>query len=127
MMGAQAYFISQIESASPVQRVILLYDGAIRFLETAAEQMGRREFESSTLANIRAQNILVELRTALDFKAGGDVAPTLHRYYGRHLRSLAEANLRRDPAVLAEVAASLREMREAWSTVEAGGVGAVAV
>jgi flagellar protein FliS len=126
MTGAQAYFVSQVQSASPLQRVVMLYDGAIRFIEAAAEHMERRDFEAATLANIRAQNILVELRKALDHQKGGRTTELLRGFYGLHLQRLVQANMKRDASILEQVIGALREMREGWATLEADGVGAAA-
>jgi flagellar protein FliS len=121
MTGARAYVVSQVESATPLQRVVMLYDGAIRFLESSSEHMARRDFESATLANIRAQNILVELKKSLDYQKGGEPAALLRRFYVSHLQRLVQANMRRDAAIIDQVIGALRDMREGWAALESDG------
>jgi len=118
--ATDTYFRAQVESASPLQRVVMLYDGAINFLEDAARQMEMRDYEAAPLLNIRAQNIIMELQGVLNMNEGGELAARLHSLYAYFLRRLIAANSRRDPAMLLEVADRMKEMRESWNTLAAG-------
>jgi flagellar protein FliS len=118
--ATDTYFRAQVESASPLQRVVMLYDGAITFLEDAARQMELRDYEAAPLLNIRAQNIIMELQGVLNMEEGGELSRRLHSLYAYFLRRMIAANSRRDPAMLLEVADRMKEMRESWNTLAAG-------
>jgi flagellar protein FliS len=118
--ATDTYFRAQVESASPLQRVVMLYDGAITFLEDAARQMELRDYEAAPLLNIRAQNIIMELQGVLNMEEGGELSRRLHSLYAYFLRRMIAANIRRDPAMLLEVADRMKEMRESWNTLAAG-------
>ena len=68
------YRKNAVNGASPLQLVIMLYDGAIRFCELgrAAMASGDRFAQNTNL--VKAQRILTELTSCLDMKQGGEVA-----------------------------------------------------
>src|SRR2546423_7811272 len=68
------YQRAQVETASPVRLIILLYDGAIRFCMTGLDAMRRGDLESQHTHLLKAQRILAELMGSLDREAGGEVA-----------------------------------------------------
>ena len=118
--ATDTYFRAQVESASPLQRVVMLYDGAVSFLEDAARQMDLRDYEGAPLLNIRAQNIIMELQGVLNMKEGGEMAARLHALYAYFLRRLIAANSKRDSAALLEIAERMKEMRGSWAALAAG-------
>ena len=118
--GARAYQTQSILTASPGQLVLLMYDGALRFMAQARAgfampEENPRRIETIHTALLRAQAILNELRANLDMEAGGDIATNLDRLYDYHLRRLFECNLRKDEAPLIEVEGLVRTLRDAWA------------
>jgi flagellar secretion chaperone FliS len=117
----QSYRQVAIRTASPGQLVLMLYEGAIRFLERAQGGFELDEpVEANTTVNnniIRAQEIIRELDFSLDLDKGGDLAVQLHRLYDYFDRVLLEANLRKDPAGIAEVIERIGVLRDAWATM----------
>jgi flagellar secretion chaperone FliS len=118
--GARAYQTQSILTASPGQLVLLMYDGALRFMAQARAGFAMpeehpRRIETIHTALLRAQAILSELRANLDMEAGGDVAANLDRLYDYHIRRLFECNLRKDEAPLIEVEGLVRTLRDAWA------------
>lgn len=118
--ATDTYFRARVESASPLERVVMLYDGAITFLEDAARQMNNGDYEEAPLLNIRAQNIVMELQGVLNMSEGGELSARLHSLYAYFLRRMIAANSRRDPSMLLEVAERMKEMRESWAALAAG-------
>ena len=118
--ATDTYFRTQVESASPLERVVMLYDGAITFLEDSARQMDNRDYEAAPLLNIRAQNIIMELQGALNMEEGGELSARLHKLYAYFLRRLIAANSKRDSAMLLEVSDRMKELRESWAALAAG-------
>ena len=108
------YRQTAIQTAPQEQLVVMLYDGAVRFLEQAkvALQEGRDASEPMT----RAQDIIVELASSLN-RSAGEVADNLARLYDFWIQWLLQAQIRRDASKVEEVLTMVRELREAWSTV----------
>jgi flagellar protein FliS len=117
------YLADQVTAASPVQLVVLLYDGAIRFLRTAyegfAENDPQQRFEIIHNNLIRAQNILTELNACLDMELGGEVSRQLRDLYDCLLETLRNANLNKDiskdPSSILRIIGMLSEVRDSWS------------
>lgn len=112
----QTYLKNQIENASPLERVVMAYDGAISFLESAKELMEIKKFTDATIANIRAQNIITELKMSLNMEAG-ELSQRLANLYSYFLKKLISANLERNSSHIDEVIRHLKELREAWQEI----------
>jgi flagellar secretion chaperone FliS len=107
------------QTASPGQLVLMLFDGAIRFLNRALsgfESDDPQEFNETINNNIsRAQEIVNELNLSLDMNAGGELAMHLRRLYYYIDSRLVESNLKKETAGINEALLRLGELREAWS------------
>jgi flagellar protein FliS len=117
---ARTYQTQAIMTASPGQLVLLLYDGALRFLALAhvALEAGNNDltrFEVTNRNLQRAQNIIAELKGTLNHDAGGTVAANLDRLYDYFNRRLIQANFKKELAPVVEVEGLLRELRDAWA------------
>lgn len=106
------YRQTQVQTAPPEQLVLMLYDGAIRFLEQARTLMQAGREAGDQLG--RAQDILIELMGALNLQAG-PIAENLFRLYEYYLARLVKAYAARDASLVLEVIQHLRELREAWA------------
>jgi flagellar secretion chaperone FliS len=113
----RAYRESAVLSASPERLVVMLYDGARRFLNQAAVAMREQHLELAHLKLRRAEDILLHLRETLDLEQG-EVAVRLQTIYLFCQRHLRQARIDRDPVKIEQVIALLSGLREAWSTIE---------
>jgi flagellar secretion chaperone FliS len=100
---ARAYQAQAVLTASPGQLILMLYDGALRFLGHARDalQAGEENPKRIEIINtnlVKAQNIIAELQACLNHDAGGEHSRNLDRLYDYYLRRLFEANLRKQPA-----------------------------
>lgn len=106
-------------TASPGQLVLMLFDGAINFLERALRGFSLDDPAESNQAignNIlRAQAILDELDRSLDMSGGGEFSENMRRLYIYLDRRLTESNLQKEPAGIQEVVQRLSVLREAWN------------
>jgi flagellar secretion chaperone FliS len=107
--------------ASPVQLIVMLYDGAIRFMEEGKRAMAEKDYETQNARLQRAQKIVMELMGSLDFAQGGDVAKNLLKLYEYVLAELIEANINDDPKRIENAQGTMRELREAWATIQSQG------
>jgi flagellar secretion chaperone FliS len=112
----QAYRDSAILTAPPERLVVMLYDGANRFLMQGAAAMRAGDLTVMNERLRRAEAIITELRATLDLSAG-KVATNLESIYSFCQRLLLEARLKQDAEKIDHVAKLLRELRDAWDEV----------
>lgn len=108
------YKKNQIETATPEEVLILLYDGAIQFLNKAKIAFEQEDFSSYSNHLIGAEKIILEFMNTLDMEIGGDLAVNLYRLYEYLYRSLINANLNKDISKVDEVLKILKGLRETW-------------
>lgn len=113
-----AYRRGTVMAATPVELVVLLYDGARRFLRQASVAMGEGEVERAHNTLRFGERIIGHLDATLDFQQG-DVAQHLHSIYRFCLAHLNTARMRQDSAMVEEVIELLGELRDAWSEIAA--------
>jgi flagellar protein FliS len=116
---ARTYRANSILTASPGQLVLMLFDAALKSLATArqaceAAPNDPRQYEVVNTQIVKAQKIFAELQGTLNFEVGGEFARTMYSLYDYYDRRLLEANLRKDPAPIAEIERLLGEVRNAW-------------
>jgi len=114
--GQQAYQAGQVGCADPVRIVILLYEGAIRFLRHAEQRFQDPATRGQALGC--AHRIITELLTSLDHQEGGEIARNLDGLYRFSLDAITRANVDADPATLAPVIDVLTQLLEGWNGVE---------
>ena len=113
---ARTYQAQSVLSASAGQLILMLYDGALRFLGCARDALETpKRIENINTNIITAQNIIAELQSCLNLDAGGDHAKNLDRLYDYYLRRLLEANLKKQLAPLVEVERLVRILRDGWA------------
>jgi flagellar protein FliS len=113
-----AYRRGAVLAASREQLVVMLYDGARRFLRQGAIAMRAGQTERAHNALRRCEFILGSLDSALDFEQG-QVSERLHSLYGFCLVHLNRARLKQDAALIDDVIELLGELREAWVQIAA--------
>ncbi|NGZ76117.1 flagellar export chaperone FliS [Saccharibacillus alkalitolerans] len=118
----QKYQQTQAQTASKPKLLIMLYDGAIRFVKAGIDGIAERNYESANNNLCKAQAIVHELTSSLNFDY--PIASELARIYEYMLHLLIEANVKKNAAPAEEVLEHLSELREAW--IEAGKVSGMA-
>jgi len=117
-MRAPAYLSryreTQVATATPGELVLLLYEAAVTALREARRQVEEGAPAEAHKALIKAQRVVGELLDALKPDQGGSLAQDLGDIYRFVLRHLAEANLRKDPEMVAEALELLAPLRDAW-------------
>jgi len=113
-----AYRRGAVLAATPAEQVVLLYDGARRFLRQGASAMRAGEVERAHRTLRRAERIIGHLDGTLDF-GQGEVSQRLHAIYLFSLSHLNGARMSQDADQVEEVAELLSDLREAWSQVAA--------
>lgn len=117
--GAQAYYQTHVQSRSPLELVVMLYDGAIRFLTEAHDAMVAKDLAAKGRALSRGLAIINELQNNLNFEQGGELAERLDALYTYMLGRLVDANIKGDPAGIQECLRLLDNLRGAWAEIAA--------
>ena len=117
MSGIQTYQEHAVATQSKGRVIVLLYEGAIKFLRQAIEAIRAEDWSAKGVYINKAAAIIDELDNSLDMDAGGEIAANLRKLYGFMRRRLSHANAQRDPAPLEEVIQLLDELNEGWRAV----------
>lgn len=115
--GLNAYRRTEVQSRTPLELVVMLYDGALRFVVAAREAMERRDLHARREATSRLLAIISQLQSTLDMRQGGDVASSLDGLYAYMTERITTAAATHDPAPLDEVRRLLEMLREAWQAI----------
>lgn len=117
-----AYQTQAVETAGPVQLVIMLYDGAIAAIARSEFALAGSEQDKFEVANrelTRAQDIVTELWLSLDHELGGEIASNLAAIYQHCLATLTRANLDKSERELPQVKNHLVSLRDAFASAAA--------
>lgn len=115
-------------TVSKTRQVVMLYDGAIRFLQQAAEAIEKKDYEARYHRLNKVTDIIVGLQACLDFDAGGPSAKVLFDFYASLDMQIFTLHRTNDPELCRTIIGRLKEMRDTWDRIdranEAGSVGA---
>jgi len=103
----------------PIQQIVMLYDGGIKFLRIAADNIRSNDFQAKAEHTGRALDIINYLQTILDFERGGEVALALDKFYASITRMILRSSFALDAEMMDKSADLLVPMRDAWK-VNAG-------
>ena len=115
--GVNSYRQTEIQSRSPLELVVMLYDGALRFTADAREAMVRRDIRARQQHLSRALAIVSELQSTLDMDTGGEVADRLDKLYGFVRDRLMDASAKQELQPLDEARRVLSTLREGWLAI----------
>jgi flagellar secretion chaperone FliS len=116
--AAQAYRKNATLTASPAQLVVMLYDGALRFMEEGKRGLAAKDYELQNYKLQKAQKIVMELMGSLNFELGGEVSKNLLNLYTFVLDELVEGNMRDDSNRIDNAMRVMSELRESWVEIE---------
>lgn len=112
-----AYNNSKIQTATPAELTLLLYEGAIKFTNIAIVAIEKNDVQKAHDNIMKTEKIIEEFQATLDHKY--PVAKDFEAVYSYLLKRLFDANIRKDPEILEEVLRHLRTMRDTWKEVMA--------
>ena len=112
------------QTAPPGQLILMLFDGALRFLEHGLAGFDRIDPAEANMTihnNFqRALDIVRELNRSVNLEKGGECAETFRRLYDYFERKIVDSNVRKNPDGVREVVQHLTVMRDAWAAMLAG-------
>ena len=113
--GYAAYNLRRIQTASPAELTLMLYEGAIKFCNIAIMGVEEKNIEKAHNNIVKVQRIINEFQATLNHKY--EVAKDFDAVYTYLYDRLTEANVKKDKEILEEVLKHLRTMRETWKEV----------
>ena len=113
----EAYQDTAVTTQSKGRLIVMLYDGAIKFLKLAIEEIEKKNPEAKGKYITKAKDIINELNIVLDMEAGGEIAANLRSLYLFMNRHLSEANIKQDPQKIREVITLLEELNQSWKAI----------
>lgn len=108
------YRQTQVETAGPLELIIMMYDGAIRFCNMAKTAIEKRDFKQANKMLQRAQDIIDELNINLNMEAG-EIAVNLRSLYQFISNKLVEANIKKDLHLVKQMVDLLADLRSSWA------------
>lgn len=109
------YKENSITSATPEELTLMLYDGAIKFMNIAKFSIEKKEMEKAHNSLLRAQDIINELNHSLDMKY--EISNELRDLYDFILINLVDGNLKKDKKPIDDALSITTEMRDTWKEV----------
>jgi flagellar protein FliS len=115
--GLSTYRQTQVQSRTPLELVVMLYDGALKFLHQARAAIERGDIAARRDASSRALAIINELQSTLNMAEGGEIARRLDELYGFANARILQAAADNSVVPLDEAIRVLGMLRESWVTI----------
>ncbi|MEZ4872437.1 MAG: flagellar export chaperone FliS [Bdellovibrionales bacterium] len=110
----QQYKKTSIESASREKLLLLMYEGAIRYVKKAMIAVDANDISERGLNIGKAYDVVLELNNTLDHEIGGEIAANLEQLYMFITDKLTEANVTGSKQPLEDVLRILTTLYEGW-------------
>lgn len=110
--GYNQYVSNSINTATPEELTLMLYNGLVKFIMQAQSAVIDKNIEKANEAIKRAQAILMEFRSTLNMNY--EVSTHLENIYEYMHRQLLQANIKKDKEILEEVLGYAKELRDTW-------------
>lgn len=114
---AGAYQANQVSTVNGSKLILMMYDGAIRFINEAIVKVDTKDVAGRGLYISKAQKIINELESSLDKNRGGQVAVNLEKAYQEMSRKLTEANISGEASGLRVTLKMINTLKGAWEKV----------
>ena len=115
-MTAQVYSQyrkTSVETTTPTKLLLMLYDGALNSLRSAAKAVDEKDMNIVHDQLIKVQDIVIELIATLNMDY--DISHQLYALYDYMYRRLVEANTAKDKAIIEEIYQFLSELRDTFA------------
>jgi flagellar secretion chaperone FliS len=111
------YKMTQVNTADQGKLILMMYDGAIRFVEIAKTKLTENDVAGKGIYITKAEGIISELMASLNMESGGEIAVSLEKLYVFMNKQLRIANVNKDTKPLDAVISLLATVREGWHGV----------
>ena len=113
-----AYERANVQTADQRRLILMMYDGAIRFMQKGAQRIEVNDVEAAHNYLVRARNVVSELLSTLRPEKAGEMGENLKRLYVYIFNRLVEANLTKDKSIVDESIRLMDTLREGWSSMK---------
>lgn len=122
MNAANSYraYSKATHTVAKTRQVVILYDGAIRFLKQAQEAMEKKDIELRYRKLTKAAEIIMGLQSCLDFESGGEAAKVLYDFYAAMDLRIMTLHREPKPEACAKLIEELKAMRNVWDRIDRG-------
>lgn len=114
--GLSSYGKIATTETNPMKQIVMLYDGAIKFLNLSAADIEANDIVAKGEHSNRALDIINYLQSILNFERGGDAAPVLDNFYSRIRVLILRASAELDADLMRRAAELIVPVRDAWET-----------
>lgn len=115
--AANAYFQTKVSTTDQGQLLIMLYDGALRYLAQARDKMLAKDYAAKGVLISKVIDIINELSSSLNLEKGGSLATNLNNLYVLCTARLLQANLKMNIESLDSVVQILSGLRSAYAQI----------
>ena len=115
--GIQMYRKTNVVTADPKRLVLMCYEGAIDSLKIGKQKIAEKDYEEKGKNIAKAQDIISELKSSLNFEEVGTIAANLDSLYNYILRRITEADLENDVQAFEDVIGMLGDLKSAWEEI----------
>lgn len=115
--AAQAYFNTKVSTTDQGQLLLMLYDGALNYLQQARDKMLAKDYANKGILISKVIDIVNELSSSLNMERGGDLAVNLNNLYILCTARLLQANLKMNVDSLDSVTQILSGLRGAYAQI----------
>lgn len=112
-LALNQYFQNSVNTASPAELTLMLYNGLVKYLMKAKESIAQNDLQKSHENIMRSQDIISEFQATLDMKYS--ISQNLMLLYDYMKHRLIDANVKKDMEIIDEVLIFARELRDTWA------------
>lgn len=105
------YQTNNITTATPEKLMIMLFDGAVQFLQKAKVAIDEKNLQERATNIEAARKIIRELMRTIDLENGNDVSKSLFRLYNKMAMKLIKANVSKNLSLIDDVIVDLTNIR----------------
>jgi flagellar secretion chaperone FliS len=113
-----AAYQNAYQTVSKTRQIVMLYEGAIRFVQQAREAISENRIEDRYNLLMKASDVIIGLQSCLDFDADENVANTLYDFYARIDVRLMQLQRSNDEAECGYIIEELKGMRDVWRQID---------
>lgn len=115
--AANAYFQTKVSTTDQGQLLIMLYDGALKYLSQARDKILAKDYAGKGVLISKVIDIINELSASLNLEKGGSLATNLNNLYILCTARLLQANLKMNVESLDSVTQILSGLRSAYAQI----------
>lgn len=110
------YQETKVLGADQGRLILMAYDGIIKFLQIATDNLKNKDYLGKGRNIIKAQDLINELLCSLNYEAG-EIAINLRNIYLFMINRLTYAEINKDTKSIQDVLKMLYELQKAWENI----------